>query len=281
MSINSLWYFAVAAIGIILITLTYFKSKTYLCFLLLFGMVGVGYSIEFIIFTLFECYQYFPKIILHDEYFDSNMGAIVSNMIVLPTAATLIGVLKLGWSWIVFFTVLFVGIEKLFIELGIFRHNWWNLGFTMIGLPLYFYSAKIWFPYFMRPMQGKLHFFSLFLISWPILGTFQFLPIAFFNWRSYTTGLFEDPSHDTTYFLVLFCLIIICSLLITERIKWKSTWLKHIVPFAFLFCMLMILQKAGILHSNVWWDKPYCILAAYITLHIINFLSRKLLYGPG
>lgn len=281
MSINAFWYFGVAAVGIILLIVAYFKSRTSRCFLLLLLMIGIAYSIEFVIYTLLDSYEYYPKIILHDKYFDSSLGAVASNMMVLPMAATLIGVLQLGWTWIVFFTGLFVGIEKLFVELAIYRHHWWNLGFTTLGLPLYFYSAKILFPFLMRPMSGKLHFFILFLISWPILGMFQWLPVAFLNWRSYTTGLFENPSRDTSFFLVLFCLIIIYCFLIMERIKWKYTWLKYLVPLTLLFCSLILLEIIGVMHSHVWWDKLYCLLAAYITFLIINVLSRKLLYGPG
>ena len=151
---HSVWYLGLATISLILLAFVYFKTKNYRSLLLYLGMVGVGYMIEFFIYVLLDSYEYDPDIIARDAYYDYNMGAISSNMLTLPVTATLIAVYRLSWIWIAIFTVLIVGIEWLFLKLGIYHHHWWRTAYTGIGLLVYYRFAKFWFTKFMHPFKG-------------------------------------------------------------------------------------------------------------------------------
>lgn len=280
MSFNSYWYLGLAAISVALLTFVYFKTRNYRSLLLYLGMVGVGYLIEYVIYVLFESYQYYPKLITRDAYYDSNMGSIASNFFSLPVSATIIAVFRLRWVWIIVFSGLFSGIEWLFLELKIFRHIWWHISYTTISLPFYYILAKIWFPRMMLPTKGILQFLTSLLITGSVLATLQFIPIAFFNSRSYSVGWFENPSRDTTAFATVLWLCLSLVYIIVLNVHWKHTWLKYVIPITLLIILIITLQKVKIMKCHVWWDPYYCILICIIVLLFAEAIRKRLLQGP-
>jgi hypothetical protein len=150
-------------------------------------MVGVGYTIEYFAYVLLGSYEYYPKIISRDAYYDSTMGPLASNLLTLPATATFISVFRLNWIWITIFTGLIVGVEWLFSKLGIYRHHWWRFEYTVIGLPVYYSFAKFSFTRLMLPLKGIPHFLTVYLITWALF-TIQFVPLSFFNSRYFNLG---------------------------------------------------------------------------------------------
>ena len=161
---NSYWYYALLILSIILFGFILFKKRNTQTLFLLLTMIGMGYIIETIIFNFLGSYEYNPNFIKHNTFYDSNLGAFVSNAFSLPVVATLIATFHLSWIWMVLFSGIFVGIEWLFLKLHIYSHNWWRLEHTGFGLPFYFAISRVYHKWILQPSNGLKHNWLLYLI---------------------------------------------------------------------------------------------------------------------
>ena len=281
MEFNSFWYLGLAFLSILLLTYVYLKTKSARTLLLFITMVGFGYLVETVIYNFGHSYQYYPKLIKHDSFYDSDMGAIASNALALPIVATFIAALRKNWIWIIFFVSLFAGIEWAFLKLNIYSHNWWRIGYTALGLLLvYFPLAKLFYQLLSRPLQGWLHSVVLFLSVGPISASLQFIPIIFFSIRYYDLGWFDKPSEDTTAFGAIYYLIICLFYVWIVKHPWKLKWFKYVLTALVVYAMNLLLKEIGILHSQVWWDPWYYVLLSVFVLKCAVILSKHLTNGP-
>lgn len=280
MDFNSYWYLGLAILSVLLLIYICIKKRSVRSLLLFFVMVGIGYIIEAVIYILLGSYQYYPKLIVHEPYYDSNLGAIASNTLALPSVATFIAAFRLRWMWLIFFTCLFVGIEWLFLKLNIYSHNWWRLGYTALGLPFFFAVAKKMYSLVLQPLKGVKHFLILLLIVGAITGTLNILPIMFFSNRYYRPGWFASPAHDTTAFSTVYYMCASILLVMMVKLHWKYKWMKYTLIAVVVTIVTIILKAAGILYIHVWWDPIYYVLLPIIVLMIAEAVSRRLSFGP-
>ncbi|MEH7176952.1 hypothetical protein [Neobacillus vireti] len=281
MEFNSYWYLGLGVLSILLLIYVYLKTRNPRSILLFLTMVGLGYIIEAVIYNFGHSYRYYPKLLMYDSFYDSNMGAIASNALALPIAATFIAVLRKNWLWILFFVCLFAGTEWLFLKLDIYKHNWWKIRYTVLGLLLvYFPLAKVFYSLLLQSLQGKLHSILLFLIISPISASFQFTPIMFFSNRYYELGWFETFSEDTTAFSALYYISACLFYVWIAKFPWKLKWLKYVVTPCLMYLLNLFLQKAGILHSQVWWDPWFYLILSVFVLKITVTISKHLTNGP-
>jgi hypothetical protein len=268
---NTYWYVGLSLLSLFLLSYVYFKVRDKKIFLLLLAMIGFGFMIEGFIYNLLQSYWYYPHFIKDDATFDSNLGAIASNALVLPICATYIATLTIKKRWIFLLTSMIIGIEWLFLKLEVYSHNWWRLEFTALGLVLvYFPFSKRLYHRLKSPMKGLPLFFVLFLLIGPFIGSLHIFPIMFLHTRLYDLGWYRTLSEDTNAFAMIYYLM--SSLFITSlaTYQWKLEWLKY--PFI-VFCyslLTYILLERGILQSFVWWDKLY-----YILLPLFMFVLAK------
>ncbi|CAM4414237.1 hypothetical protein [Paenibacillus tarimensis] len=281
MRYSSYWYLGLVAISVVLLILVYYKSRNHRSFALFLGMVGVSYCIEFVIFTLLGSYQYYPGFIKHNSYYDSNIGSGISNFLILPSSAAAIAVFRKGWLWIVVTTGLFAAVEWLFLHLQIYRHNWWSIGYTALGLPFYYLTAKAWYNRIMRPMKGLLLFVTLVLITGAILGTLMYLPIAFLGVRTYHIGWFENISRDTTVFVTVYWLVLAVAYTTIFSFTWSYAWPKYVISLGLLIFLMSALSQADILRTHAWWDPYYCVFVCLLVLLYLGALRKRLLMGPA
>jgi hypothetical protein len=208
------------------------------------------------------------------------MGAIASNALALPAAATFIGTLWKNWLWILFFISLFAGIEWTFLKLNIYSHNWWEIGYTSLGLLFFFPLARICYQLLSLPLKGFLHSLLLFLIVGPFSGSLHIMPIMFFTIRYYEFGLFDQQSQDTTAFSAIFYLTSSLFYVWIAKRHWKVKWLKYAITPLLMYMVNVILQKVGILHSLVWWDTWYYVIVSICLLRLTVTFSKHLSIGP-
>ena len=281
MEFNSYWYLGLGILSILLLIYVYLKTRNPRSILLFLTMVGIGYMIEAVIYNFGHSYEYYPKLIKHDTFYDSNMGAIASNALALPIVATFIAVLRKNWLWILFFVCFFAGTEWLFLKLNIYKHNWWRIEYTALGLLLvYFPLAKVFYQLLCQSLQGKLHSIFLFLIISPISANFQFTPIMFFSNRFYELGWFDTLSEDTTAFGAIYYLSACLFYVWIAKHPWKQKWFKYVVTPCLMYLVNLFLQKVGILHSQVWWDPWYYVILSVFVLKITVTISKHLTTGP-
>lgn len=280
MDFNSYWYLGLGMLSLLLLIYVYKKSRSPRCLLLFIAIIGLGYMIETVIYNFGHSYQYYPKFISHDSFYDSNMGAIASNALALPAAATFIGTLRKNRLWILFFISIFAGIEWTFLKLNIYSHNWWKIGYTSLGLLVFFPLAKLFYQLLSRPLKGFLHSLLLFLIIGPFSGSLHIIPIMFFTIRYYELGLFDHHSQDTTAFSAIFYLTACLFYVWIAKRHWTDKWLKYVITPLLMYTVNVILQKAGILHSLVWWDTWYYVILSICLLKLTVTFSKHLSTGP-
>ncbi|MFP7300061.1 hypothetical protein [Neobacillus niacini] len=280
MDFNSYWYLGLGILSILLLIYVCIKTRSSRNLLLFVTMVGLGYIIEAVIYNFAHSYHYYPKLIKHDSFYDSNMGAIASNALTLPAIATHIAALRKNWTTIFLLIGLIAGIEWTFLKLNIYSHNWWKIGFTSLGLLVYFPLAKVFHQLLSNPLNGFLHSLLLFLIVGPFSGSFHIIPIMFLSNRYYELGWFAHHSQDTTAFSAIFYLSASLFYIWIAKRHWKLRWLKYVLTSLLIYCVNILLQKAGILHSLVWWDLWYYVILSVILLKLTLFFSKILSNGP-
>jgi hypothetical protein len=280
MDFNSYWYLGLGILSILLLIYVYIKTRSSRSLLLFASMVGLGYLIEAVIYNFAQSYQYYPKLIKHDSFYDSNMGAIASNALTLPAIATYIAILRKNWKITFLFISIIAGVEWAFLKLNIYSHNWWKIGYTSLGLLVYFPLAKVFHQLLSNPLNGFLHSIFLFLTVSPFSGSLHILPIMFLSNRYYELCWFNSHSQDTTAFSAIFyigaCLFYVW---IAKR-HWKYKWLKYVLTPLLMYTVNVLLQNAGILHSQVWWDPWYYVILSVVLLKLTVSISKHLSSGP-
>ncbi|MGC5326009.1 hypothetical protein [Brevibacillus sp. SYSU BS000544] len=276
MDFNTYWYLGLGSISLLFLIYLFFKTKNVKTLLLFLAIVGLGYSIEAVIYNFLHSYHYDPNIIKHDRYYDSNAGAFTSNLLSLPVASSYIAIYQLKWIGIACITILFVGIEWLFLELNIYFHNWWKIGYTALGLPVYFAIGKVFYRQLIHPFKKYLNKIILFFITGAISGTLHFLPIMLFSNRYYDIGWFASKSEDTTAFAAMYFLTASLLFVVLVQFHWKHPWSKYVISVCIISIGYLFLIGNGILHSLVWWDLPYYLLLPILVLRITETVNKQL-----
>jgi hypothetical protein len=279
LSSNSYWYIGLSALSLLLFIYIYVKVRNAHILLLFLVMVELAYLIETVIYVFGDSYQYYPQIIKYNAYYDSNLGALSSNMLAIPAIAVFLAVFHLNWKWMLGCVALFAGIEYLFLQLGIYDLHWWRIPYTSLGLPVYFILAKKLYRRIFQPLKGLAHSLFLFLCIGPVAGTMQVLPIMLFDNREYRPGWFADYARDTTAFVIPYYLTAILIMVVLVKTCRKRPWIRYVVMEAVLVTATLVLKRTGILHSKVWWDSLAYVLFPLLVLAITSAISRRLERG--
>lgn len=97
MSYNSYWYLGLIIIGSILFVYICIKKGTLPTTLHFLTFVEAAYIIETIIYIYGGSYRYHPNFIRGGGFYDSNLGAVASNLFTVPVLATFIASFNLRW----------------------------------------------------------------------------------------------------------------------------------------------------------------------------------------
>lgn len=249
--------------------LSWFKTRSskiipfYIC------VAGAVYIFELVVYVVLDCYKYKPGI-LNDPFYDSAMGAIVSNGLIVPSTCTLIAVYGISFWWILLFAAGFMGVEQTFLYLGIFEHHWWKLIYTGIGLTLLFSAGKWLWKRLCQPEQPYLfRLIALYIINVSLQGTIMSFYLIFFHQIEYRPGWFENTSRDNIAFATL--IVHIDSILFALLISLRGNWLWKTSLIGLLGISLLWLIQRGIVYATGIWPV---LLLLVLQLAVIQLLSR-------
>ncbi|MFC4104226.1 hypothetical protein [Paenibacillus xanthanilyticus] len=279
MSSNAYWYIGLSIVSLLVLTIALARAKSLRAVFHVFMMTQMAYLIETVIYIFGSSYFYRPGFLKDSAYFDSNMGALTSNMLVIPTAALVIAVYRLRWKGIAVAIALIGAIEWLWVELGLYTLNWWRIEYTAIGLTMYFPFARLVYDRLRRPAAGILHSSLLFLVVAPILGTLHIVPIMLVMNRSYDPGWFGDPPHDTTAFSSVYYVVMALVIVTTMKIQRGHTWVKFLAIASFIFIVTRVLLATELLRIHVWWDPWYYCLFPSTAYLLLKPVSARLARG--
>jgi hypothetical protein len=178
-------------------------------------MGGIAGFLENIIFFWLESYEYYPQILVV-PYYDMTLGAFLSQRFYVSAVAVCIAGFHLGVGPILLFTAMFVGIECLYLAVGVYKLNWWHPAYTGVGLLIYFWIAKKWYKLMLQPTSRYFRWFTLFCFSYTLYSDFVAIP-AFANHYYFALDWFDDTAKTAVYAIILQMLVksmilaIICS----------------------------------------------------------------------
>lgn len=279
MNWNSYWYLGLCSSCLLILTAAFITRRNVHTLLHFLVMVEIAYLIEAVIYIFLGSYEYRPGLIMSNEFYDSHMGAITSNLITVPTLGLLIGLFQLGWGWIILLIGVLAFVEWLFVREGIYTLYWWRIEYTSLGLLFYFPASRLIHRHLVKPVKGLAHTLFLFLSIGPLSGTLHFLPFMLFSCRMYRPGWYEDAAHDTSAFGIIYYLSIVLFITILAEIRSMPRWMKYVSLELVLMGVTILLAKAHILYSLVWWD-PWIYLSFPLgVLWIAETFSSRLTCG--
>ncbi|MFD1953036.1 hypothetical protein ACFSL6_02295 [Paenibacillus thailandensis] len=240
---------------------------------------GLIYIFELVSFVILDSYRYMPGI-FKDLFYDSAIGAVVSNGFIVPSACVFIAVYNLSFLWILLISAGFMGVEQLFLHLDIFEHHWWKTIYTGIGLIVLFLIGKrLWrkmneadLPYYFRLI-------ALYIINVSLQGSVQFFYIVLFHQVEYRPGWFEDPSRDNISFATI--IVHMDSVLFAIAISLRAHWLWKAVILAGIGGGLLWLIQLDVLITSGIWPVFILFLLQIALLQLLSRLNRILTAKSG
>jgi hypothetical protein len=274
---NYIPYLSLVFISFVLFILSWRKANDKALVPFYFCMVGMVYLFEYVTLVLFKGYVYFPRV-FGDNYFDNVLGANISNGFIIPSATIFIAAFDLGFWWIALIAAVFMGIEELFLQLGIYRHFWYKTIYTGLSLPVLFHMGKrIWRIIRFRADKFK-SFTVLYFGNISLQGTFMFYLVAIFHLFFFRVNWFDDPSRGHIAFVTLYFFVdsFFYSLAIVLRVR----WLWNVLLVGGLACINLLLLKLGVLEISSYW--VLCLLTLLQTgeLFLLMYM-RKLLVNEN
>ncbi|WP_226086263.1 hypothetical protein [Mesobacillus sp. S13] len=140
---NSIPFLLLAVAHVLLFIIFAKRSRQKNIWILLLSNIGMAYLFEYPVLNLFKGYTYKP-LILKKRIHDQILGAIFSQALYVPITATLLSVYRKNRYWKLGTTLIYYGIEHLFIHLKIYKAYWWKPSYTLFFMNIYFYISD-WF----------------------------------------------------------------------------------------------------------------------------------------
>lgn len=271
---NAFWYGVLIAASIIIIIFTLHKTKDKKVIALYTFISGLIYCFEYVVLILFNSYVYYPHL-LKNAYFDSLVGAIVSNAFAVPMSAVFIAAVKPKWKWILFITLIFLMIESWFLKIEIYSHNWWRLLYTAMGLICCFLISVKWYSKLTAKITWVVRFITIYFSGILIQSSIVFILVALLDLYHYEIGWFENESQDHIAFVTAYIMFLssILSSLATFELKWL--WKIIILIPTLLFDYLLF--WFGILNLSAGWSLWYFIFIRLFFLVLLVSINDNLL----
>lgn len=266
-------YLLLLIFSILIMVYLLVRTRSYYTIILLLSLSGMIYLFEYVILVLFDAYHYKPMV-LSNPFVDSTIGALISNLFIVPTIATTFVLLRLHKLWSIVFALFFTGIEWLFLRLGVFEHNWWRLPYTTVSILILLGIAWLLNK---KAVQGNtvIRYIILFMFSFWLIDNLTF-NLLLAGVRHYVLGVFEDPARDDSVLHVPYSLL--KALLITSAIYWtrKIYWLIGAVILILASTICLIRLNVLQLYVHEWMYLLIYILCCLLCVIVIYWTIRWL-----
>ncbi|MFD2046644.1 hypothetical protein ACFSTA_20505 [Ornithinibacillus salinisoli] len=219
---NYVPYLILTIISITILTIVIVHKRQFGLIVLFLCFSGMVYIAELFVMIIGNSYFYIPEV-LSVQYYDHILGAIVSNLFVIPTLGIVAAVYQLRLRWFVLFAVILVGVEWLFEWLDIYHANWWWKGYTFISVLFFLLLSKFW----MRALQLGTkwsRFLSLWMQGWSGTATVMYI-MSVATIRHYEFGFFENVYRDNMFISAIMGLIkgliFVVAIIQFRKLRWR------------------------------------------------------------
>lgn len=272
---NTIWYLLLGILTVLVLLFVLIKVKNRkFVFALYMTLAGMALIFETIVKIVFKSYMYYPKIIMNSQYDDSLAGNLFSQFSVGSTAL-IVAVFQLHYFWYTLLAGVYCLIEKIFLAMGIFSHNWYRTWMTFVSLIIFFGVAKKHYREIQEKTKSWIYYLSIFAGMFTLDVVTLIWGFILSGLQDYSRDYFSDPVTSRYILAVLnFTVVAIISMLIYFlKLKWQ--W-KTIV-FLALYGLNFIADKLQIFHIKDGWF----LVCSTITIFGIYFSVRLMEYLYG
>lgn len=267
---NVFWFYGVTIIGIGMTVFTIWNKKNFtaisLTFFLTMGLLALG---EFFILTVFGAYAYKPEVFA-DYFKDDIIGYVLGNWSVWTGTAILVVNFSLSGRWILFLSGVFMLIETLFLNLGIYEHHWWRTYMTGIAVILGLNIIKVWISKLNEKPYKFLQYISFYLIALLLINVpTNLLLVA--GKQHYSFGLVENFYRDSVLFGFPYHAALSLIYVFSGYVLQKRFW--RLMPILFFMLSDFILVNMNILIFQDQWNLFY--LTILRTMSLVIFIMYK------
>ncbi|MDF2570035.1 MAG: hypothetical protein K0R55_1639 [Sporomusa sp.] len=267
------WYSCLAVIGLGIAAFAIYKKRyvtdlsTWLVFYLF--ATGITWFGEVIVLVVFNGYAY--KLgIFQNPLFENLVGHLLLNSTVWPGAAVLVVAYRLRYGWISLITAVFILLEYLFINYGLYEQHWWHYYMTVTAAILFFVILKKWFPLMNEIRRGLPRFITLYFAAFVIIH----LPIPLmllYGKQYYSVVVTQDMYQSSTIFIVFYQLVetsIVMFFLFLDKWYWK------LAPYFISSAGHIFLASRNILIIQDSWNLVYTLLLYTIVLTLCLLMEK-------
>jgi len=269
------YYLILAVVGLAIAVFVIYKKKEYYKLITFFlfsaTLADLG---EVLVLLILNGYSYklgvFP-----DPLADSILTHLILNNTLWPAAAIFIAAYSPRLRWIFLTSFIFIFLDILYCQLGVYQHHWWQSWMSGLGIFIYCIVMRFWYS---RLEDNN---FLRFITFSSVFTLFMLLPsvlLLLAEKEFYTVGIFANVYKDSILFSLFYdavisplCVLFICQL---KRWFWK------LVPFALIFLGDYLLMVLGILNFINGWNIYYLILVRTICVLTFLQLENKYSYKP-
>ncbi|MEH7225633.1 hypothetical protein V7112_17630 [Bacillus sp. JJ1566] len=262
-------YLILFLIGLVILGIAFWKSKSFRIFILYFTVAGVTLLFDYFVYLWGKAYVY--KIdLLHDEL-DSHLGAMV-NGLALPSFAALFVVMRCRWYWSIPLALFFTLIELIFSKWGIFKTYWWNPWYTVIGLFIYFPIARLWWIHVKRKW---IHFGTLLLSFYGIFIPLHFLLHAVLKMRTYHVEWIEHLHRGSSAITTITGLSFALVLAYLSIVHARKGWFVFVVICYIVYDI--VLKYSGIVKAeHTVLDSVLSFFTFFLGYLFVRYADRKI-----
>jgi hypothetical protein len=271
------YYLILAAIGLAIAAFVFYKEKNRYKLLIFFLFSAtIADSGEVLVLLILNAYSYHLGI-FSDPAANSILAHLILNNTLWPAAAIFVAAYSPRLRWIISVSVIFVLLDILFVQLGLYQHVWWAYWMSGVAVFVYCIIMRFWY--------AKLddHKFKIlrFLTFSFVFSLVMFMPTSMLILTDqifYNVGIFANIHKDSILFSFLLhsALGPLCTLLICVLKKWY--W--KLVPFILFISIDLLLVSFDILYIADSWHILYSAAIHIISLLIYIWLENKYSYKP-
>lgn len=276
---NTFWFILLGISTLIQLVLILIKTKDKKHAIALYIVVsGQVFTIEAIIYCFLRVYDYYPMIFPNSPIDDGLAGNLFSQFS-LSASALWIAVFKLRNYWIFILAGIYFAIEKLFLWLDIFSHNFYSTWITFFGLLLLFFVTKQLYSYKVIFTTNR-----IFKYYFMFLGLYTLhMPTAL--WIQILTGIMTPNLNLLSNEMWSYSLIGLINLLLLSSVclfiyysKIHRSW--KLLITLFLYGILYLAYLLKIIYIRDGWFLIFATINIF-SMYFYIFLLKKLLHPKG
>jgi len=275
---NTIWYILLGISTLVELAVVMVKAKNrQLAIAFYLTVTGIVLTFETTILFFLKAYVYYPMILKNPPRpFDDVLAGNLFSQFSVGASALLVVVLNFKSYWFFLFGLIYGVIEELFMDLGIYRHNWYQTWMTVIGIPLFFWVVKIMYVKAIKRIKPAFYYGYIFFALYTcnvitlIWGIFMLFRLQDFN-----TTLISDPEVSRLYGALGHFYLLSISIMLMHFLRFKWIWKALIILF--LYAIYYIGYKLNIILIKEGWFLSVATISIFWTYLSVLIIDR--LYG--